>query len=78
MNMHHELIGAGVTKIRSANGLLLVLLPQSLKAKAVAVKQTRKMKMKSQRKPKTSEAQQLGTTGTKKFEIMKLIEKRSA
>lgn len=78
MNVLHELIGTGVTKTRSANGLLQVLLPRPLKAKVVAVMRTRRMKSRSQRKPKTSEAQQLEITGTKKFEIAKLSEKRNA
>ena len=63
--------------MRSAHGLFLVLLPRSPKAKAVIVKQNQKMRLKSQRKSRMSEAQQPEVTGTKRFEIMKLTEKRS-
>lgn len=75
--MPHKLTGTGVTKTRSANGQLQVLLPRRLKAKLVAMMRTRKMKSRSGRKQKTSEVQQLETTGTKKYEIVKLSEKRS-
>lgn len=78
MHMPYELIEIGVMRTRSANGLLQVLLPQSLKAKVFAVMRTRKTKSTSQRKPKPSEVQRLETTGTKKFEIAKLSEKRNA
>lgn len=76
--MPHELTGTGVTKTRSANGLRQVLLPRPLKAKVVAMVRIRKMTLRSRRKPKISEAQQLEITGTKKYEIAKLNEKRSA
>ena len=62
----------------SVDGPLLVLPAPSLKAKVVAEMRTRRMKLKSQRRPKTLEAQPLEITGTKKFEIAKLIGKRSA
>ena len=78
MNVPHELIVTGVTKTRSANGLLQVLLPRAPKAKVVAVMQTRKMKSRSQRKVKISEARQLEIIATKKSEIAKLSEKRNA
>ena len=65
-------------KIRSANGLLQALLPRSPKVKVAAVVQSRKMELKNQRNPKPSEAQRLEITGTKKFEIAKLSEKRNA
>ena len=77
MNVDHELSGAGVLRTRSANGLLQVLLPRSLRAKVVVMVQTRKMKLKGQREPKPSEAQQLEITETKKSEIVRLSEKRS-
>lgn len=76
--MPHVLTEAGLMRIRSANGLLQALLPRSPKAKFAAVVQNPKMVLKSQRNPKPSEAQQLGITGIKKFEIAKLSEKRNA
>ncbi len=77
-NIGYELTGTGVTKAPSANGLPQVLLPRPLKARVVAVRRTRKMKSRSPRNPKISEAQQLETTGTKNFEIAKLNEKKNA
>lgn len=78
MKMPHKLIGAGVMGTGSADGQLRILLPRPLKAKVVAVVQTRKMRWRSPRKAKSSEAQQLEITATKKFEIAKLSEKRNA
>lgn len=78
MKMPHKLIGADVLGTGSADGQLQILLPRPPKAKVVAVVQTRKMKWRSPRRAKPSEAQQLEITGTKKFEIAKLSEKRSA
>ena len=75
--MAAELNGPGVTEMRSANGLHQVLLPQPPEAK-IAVMQNRKMKSRSQTKPKTSEALRLEITGTKKFATVKRCEKRSA
>ena len=76
--MPHELTGTGVTETRSANGLRQVLLPQPLKAKVAAMVRTRKTTLRSRRNPKISGAQQLETTGTKKYEIANLNEKKSA
>lgn len=62
INMSDKMNGTGVTKTRSANGLLQALLPRPLKAKVVAAIRNQKMKPKSPRKSKASEVQQLEIT----------------
>ena len=62
INMPDNINGIGVTKTRSANGLLQVLLPRPLKAKVVATSWNQRMKRKSPRKSKASEVQQLEIT----------------
>lgn len=64
--------------MRSAKGLLQVLLPRLLKAKVVHVMRIQKMKRRSQREPKPSEVQQLEITETKKSETAKRSKKRNA